>query len=423
MRKLILIAAALIMLAVALLSVWLANQPAAWTPADLATLRSLSLASLPPLPPDPSNAVADNSTAAALGRQLFFDPRFSGSGQVSCATCHLPGRYYTDGKTLGQGMGIVSRHTMSLLGSSYSPWFTWDGKADSQWAQVFGPLDNPAEHGGDRLAYARTLAANYADEYTALFGPLPDLADTSRFPAHAAPFGSGPQRGAWKQMAPADQEAVTRVIVNMAKTLAAYERTLLPQPARFDRYVDSLDEARTGDGKPTPTAALADSRLNADELAGLRLFIGKAHCTNCHNGPLFTNFEFHNTAVPNPPGFPLDHGRSEGVKLLKSGEFNCLGPYSDAAPEACGETRFLKVGGATFDGSFRTPTLRNVAATAPYMHAGQFATLNEVLQHYNQGGFALLGHNELAPLNLSNQELAQLEAFLQTLTGPVPTVN
>ena len=86
-------------------------------------------------------------------------------------------------------------------------------------------------------------------------------------------------------------------------------------------------------------------------------------------------------------------------------------------------SRFLKVGGTTFDGSFRTPTLRNVAETAPYMHAGQFGTLGEVLQHYNQGGFALLGHNELASLNLSDQEVAQLEAFLKTLTGPVPTVN
>ena len=419
MRKLVLIAAALIMVGVALLSVWIARQPAAWTPAELATLRSLSLAALPPVPPDPSNAVADDPRAAAMGRQVFYDPRFSGNGQVSCATCHLPGRYFTDGKTLGQGMGIVSRHTMSLIGSSYSPWFTWDGKADSQWAQAFGPLENPAEHGGDRLTYARVLAANYADAYAALFGPLPDLTDTTRFPLQAAPFGTGAQRAAWKQMAPADQDAVTRVIVNMTKTLAAYERTLLPQEARFDRYVDALAD----DGKVKSNAVVTDSSLSGDEIAGLRLFIGKAHCINCHNGPLLTNFEFHNTAVPNTPGFPLDHGRRDGVALLKESVFNCLGSYSDAAPEQCGETRFLKVGGATFDGSFRTPTLRDVAETAPYMHAGQFATLDEVLQHYNQGGFALLGHNELAPLNLTDQEVAQLEAFLKTLTGPVPTVN
>jgi cytochrome c peroxidase len=419
MRKLILIAAALIMLGMALLSVWMANQAPTWSPAELATLRSLSLSALPALPPERSNAVADDPRAALLGRQIFYDPRFSANRQVSCATCHIPDRYFTDGKTLGQGVGIISRHTMSLIGSSYSPWYTWDGKADSQWAQALGPLENPAEHGGDRMTYARVLADQYAGEYAALFGPLPDMSDTSRFPAQASPSGSSVQRAAWKQMAAADQELVTRVAVNMAKTLAAYQRTLLPQTARFDRYVDSLGD----DGKVAPGAATQDSSLSGDELAGLRLFIGKAHCINCHNGPLFTNFEFHNTAVPGQPGFPLDHGRRDGVALLKASEFSCLGPYSDAALEECGETRFLKVGGDTFDGSFRTPTLRNVAATAPYMHAGQFANLTEALQHYNQGGYALLGHNELLPLNLSEQEVKQLEAFLNTLTGPVPTVD
>jgi cytochrome c peroxidase len=100
MRKLILLAAALIMLGAALLSAWLANQAPAWSPAELVTLRSLSLAALPPFPSDPSNAVADDLRAAALGRKIFFDPGFSANGQVACATCHVPGRYFTDGKTL-----------------------------------------------------------------------------------------------------------------------------------------------------------------------------------------------------------------------------------------------------------------------------------------------------------------------------------
>ena len=423
MRKLILIAAALVMLALALPGVWLAaqsaSQAAAWTPAELAMLRSLSLKALPPLPPDPSNRVADDPRAVALGRQIFYDPRFSGNGKVSCATCHVPDRYFTDGKTLGQGMGTVSRHSMSLIGSSYSPWFTWDGKADSQWAQALGPLENTAEQGGDRLTFARLLAADYADEYAALFGPLPVLTDPHRFPAQAVPLGTPAQQAAWQRMSPIDQEAVTRVVTNMAKTLAAYERTLLPQEARFDRYVDALGD----DGKVRPGTAITDGTLSGDEIAGLRLFIGNGHCINCHNGPLFTNFEFHNTAVPARPGLPLDHGRRRGLALVRASQFSCLGPYSDAAPEACGEIRFLKMSGATIDGSFRTPTLRNVAETAPYMHAGQFGGLAEVLQHYNQGGFALLGHNELTPLNLSDQELAQLEAFLKTLTGPTPGPN
>jgi cytochrome c peroxidase len=417
MRKGILAAGALALLATALFSVWLANQAPPWTPAELATLRSLSLAALPPLPPDPSNAVADDPRAAALGRQLFFDPRLSANDQVSCATCHVPGRYFTDGKTLAQGVGVISRHTMSIIGSAYSPWFTWDGKADSQWAQALGPLENAGEHGGDRLSYARVLAAHYADEYTALFGPLPDLSDV-RFPAAASPLGTAAQQAAWGTLAPDDQAAVTRVAVNMAKALAAYQRTILPQAAQFDRYVAALGD----DGKPRAGTG-GEATLSGDELAGLRLFLGKGQCINCHNGPQLTNFEFHNTAVPGLPGFPLDYGRRDGVALLQASEFNCLGPYSDAAPEECGETRFLRVGGDTFDGSFRTPTLRNVGETAPYMHGGQFGTLAEVLAHYNGGGFGLLGHNELVPLALSARELAQLEAFLETLTGPAPVVE
>jgi cytochrome c peroxidase len=395
----------------------LGGQGVPWTPEELQTLRSLSLSALPPLPPDPSNAVADDPRAVALGRQLFFDPRFSANDQVSCATCHIPGLYFTDGKTLGQGVGVINRHTMSLLGSAYSPWFTWDGKADSQWAQALGPLENAVEHGGSRVGYGQALAEHYADEYEALFGPLPDLSDSTRFPALGSPLGSEEQTSAWAGMAVEDQQTATRAAVNMVKAIAAYQRTLMPQPAPFDRYVDALGD----DGKLPPEAG--DASLSADEIAGLRIFIGKGKCINCHNGPLFTNFEFHNTAVPGVPGFPLDFGRRNGVELLQASEFNCLGPYSDAAPEECGETRFLKVGGDTFDGSFRTPTLRNVAATAPYMHAGQFAALQEALQHYSQGGFGLIGHNELTPLNLSEQEVRQLEAFLKTLTGPLPVVQ
>lgn len=392
-------------------SLW---RSSSWTEAELAAVRSLSLAALPSLPADPSNAVADDPAAAALGRQIFFDPRFSANGQVACATCHAPALYFTDGKPLGQGIGTIDRHTMSLIGSAYSPWYTWDGKADSLWAQALLPLEHPAEHGGDRLSYARTLAEFYGNEYTAVFGPLPDLAG-DRLSDQASPGGGAEQQAAFAALAPADQAAVTRVAINMGKALAAYQRTLLPEAARFDRYAAAL-----GESGALRSDAGEDSSLSADEVAGLRLFIGKAQCINCHNGPLLTNFEFHNTGVPAAPGLPLDHGRQNGLALLQASEFTCLGPYSDAEPGQCGEIRFLDSSSANADGSFRTPTLRNVAATAPYMHRGQFATLREVIEHYNEGGFALLGHNELVSLGLSEQEMGQLEAFLGTLTGPPP---
>jgi cytochrome c peroxidase len=418
MRKLALSVAALgavaALLAALLISAWL-NRAPRWTAAELAAVRSLALAALPPLPADPSNAVADDPAAAALGRALFFDPRFSANGQVACATCHAPGLYFTDGKPLGKGVGTINRHTMSLIGSAYSPWYTWDGKADSLWAQALLPLEHPAEHGSDRLSYARLLAEHYGEQYTAIFGPLPDLPDGRRFGGQAAPQGSPQQQAAWASLSAADQEAITRVAVNMGKALAAYQRTLLPHAARFDRYVGALDAAGA-----LRSDAGEDSRLSDEELAGLRLFIGKGQCINCHNGPLLTNFEFHNTGVPGVPGLPLDHGRRAGLAALQASDFTCLGRYSDAAPGECGEIRFLAADSPTADGSFRTPTLRNVGATAPYMHGGQYATLREAIEHYSEGGYALAGHNELSPLNLSEQEVGALVAFLATLTGPAP---
>lgn len=379
----------------------------AWNADELRIIRSLSLDTLKPLPPDPSNAVADNAAAVTLGQRIFFDTRFSANREVSCASCHMPDRHFTDGRAFGVGVGTIPLNAMSLVGAAYSPWQTWNGKNDSQWSQALIPLENPLEHGGNRTLYAHLLAEHYRAEYEALFGPLPDLSDTQRFPRNAGPVDSPAASAAWDSMEPADRDAVNRVFANLGKALAAYERTILPRPARFDRYVAALDE----DGRP-----LEESLLTDDELAGLRLFIGTGHCTNCHNGPRFTNDAFHNTAIPGAPGVPIQRGRIDGVARVQSDPFNCLGPYSDAAPDACTALRFMVTEGSTLLGGMKTPTLRNVAETGPYMHTGQFATLAEVIQHYNGGGFAIQGHNELTPLTLTDEEVAQLEAFLHTLT-------
>lgn len=383
-----------------------------WSASERATLQSLWIGSLGPVPPDPSNRVADDPRAAAFGRQLFFDTRFSANGQVACATCHQPERYFTDGRPFAVGVGQLPLNTITLIGASYSPWQTWNGKADSQWSQALIPLENPVEHGGDRVHYAHLLARHYRNEYEALFGPLPPLEEVARFPAHAAPSQNEMLQAAWDAMAPEDQEAVNQVFANMGKALAAYERTLLPSASRFDDYV----EAVLG-GKRAAAATL----LSADEIAGLRLFIGKGRCINCHNGPLFTNYEFHNTAIPGAPGVPLERGRIAGVELLQNDPFNCLGVYSDAAPEQCTGLRFLVTEGTTLEGGFKTATLRNIAATAPYMHTGQFQSLRQVIEHYDAGGLALIGHSELTPLGLSDVERRYLESFLGTLTGSAPT--
>lgn len=380
-----------------------------WTKDELASLRSLSLSSMPPLPADPSNAYADDPRAADLGHRLFFDARLSADGSVSCSSCHLPDLNFTDGLPLAQGVGRVDRKTMTVVGTAYSPWLFWDGRADSQWAQALAPLESPVEHGSTRVQVAHLVAELYAGDYEAVFGPLPDL---TGLPATGGPVDDPAARASWESLTPEQQGAVTRVFVNVGKAIAAYERLLMPGESRFDLYVEAVAA-----GDRDAAAAL----LSDDEVAGLRLFIGEAGCTNCHNGPLFTNNEFHNTGVPARAELPEDLGRALGARQVLASEFNCLGPWSDAQPRDCAELRFLKAEGHELERAFKPATLRNVAQAAPYMHAGQFASLAEVLRHYDAAPQAPAGHSELKPLGLSEQQLAQLEAFLRSLSAPLST--
>jgi cytochrome c peroxidase len=390
--------------------IYVAWPRAEWTEDEIHRMRGLWIGNLSAVLPDPSNAVADDPLAAELGRQLFFDTRLSSNGQVSCATCHQPERVFSDGQPFGRGVGTTGRKTPTLVGAAFSPWQFWDGRSDSLWSQALGPLESAVEHGGTRSQYAHLIAEHYRTEYEAIFGPLPDLSDPERFPSVAGPLADSEARAAWDAMLPDDRDAVTRVFVNVGKVIAAFERQILPGPSRFDAYFAALLE---GD------RAAMDASLTPDEVAGLRLFIGKAECTACHGGVLFTNNDFHNVGVPSVSGLPADTGRADGARQVVDGEFNCLSAYSDAEPADCSELRFLKIDGHELDGAFKTPTLRNVSGRAPYMHAGQFDTLLAVLQHYNEAPPAAIGHSELEPLGLSDREVAQLEAFLRALDGPV----
>jgi cytochrome c peroxidase len=402
----VLTAAALALAAAALIWLW-PRSP--WDEAETALIESLWIGSLPPLPPDPSNAYGDESQAATLGKLFFFDPGFSSNGQVACAACHLPELSFQDGKALSNGVGTTNRRSMTIIGTAYSPWMFWDGRKDSQWSQALGPLENPVEHGGDRTMYAHRIARYYRQPYEAVFGPLPDL---SHLPDHAGPVPDADARQAWEQMSAADQQAVNRIFANLGKAIAAYERLLLPGPSRFDEYAAAILE---GDYRA------ASRTLNEDEVAGLRLFIGKANCTQCHNGALLTDNHFHNTGVPAAAGLPEDLGRSAATALVQADEFNCLGPYSDAGPDDCTELRYMIAEGHELVRQFKPPSLRNVAERAPYMHAGQFDSLERVLAHYNAAAEAPAGHSELEPLNLTGEEIDQLIAFLHTLSGPLNT--
>ena len=160
----------------------------------------------------------------------------------------------------------------------------------------------------------------------------------------------------------------------------------------------------------------------------MRLFLGKGQCATCHNGPLFTDQQFHNTGVPPRDPARPDPGRAAATAKVQRDEFNCLGPYSDAPKQACQELRFMLSDDPTLTGAFKTPSLRNVALRPPYMHAGQFASLEEVVAHYAKSPAAAIGHSELAhggtghaerkPIRLSASEVRDVAAFLQTLSSP-----
>jgi cytochrome c peroxidase len=397
-RPLLLVAASLLLAGAAAAGYHFVTQPG-WTEGELVLVQSLSLEALPPTPPDPSNQVADDLAAVELGQAIFFDTRFSGNGEVACATCHLPDRQFQDDVPLAQGMGQTTRRTMPIAGMAHAPFLFWDGRKDSLWAQALGPLESPVEHGGNRTQYANVLAEHYAAEYEALFGPLPDL---SELPAHAGPVPDPAASAAWEAMPEDQREAVNTVFANMGKAIAAFERTITPPETRFDRWVASEE---------FPEAGL----LSEDEIGGLRLFLGKGECVNCHNGPLLTDNHFHNTGVPAVPGLPEDTGRLDGARLVLDDEFNCLGSYSDAEPEDCAELRFMAGPGHDALRAFKTPSLRGVASRPPYMHAGQIGTLDAVLDHYAAAPEAPAGHSELRPLDLTEEERQQLLAFLTSL--------
>lgn len=381
-----------------------------WSEEELRLIASLSLDTLPPMPPDPSNRVADEPKAAELGHRLYFDTRLSSTLNVACASCHQPDLMFSDGLPLGVGVAVGPRHTPSLVGLAYSPWFYWDGRKDSQWSQALAPLEAKHEQGTDRVKLATLIISDsdYRTMYEEVFGSLPlDLS----LPDSGTPKGDAEQLARWNEMDVLTQTTVSRIFSNLGKAIAAYERKLVPGFARFDEYAALLAQ-----DSATQQGQLFDN----SEIAGLALFIGKAQCVSCHNGPLFTNYEFHNTGVFAVSGQLPSMGRYDGIRLSRKDPFNCLSEYSDALASECTELRFAR---DTNDlvGAQKTPSLRNVSLTAPYMHGGQLATLRQVIEHYDDAPNSMLSHNEAKPLGLRAIERSQLLSFLLTLSAPLAT--
>jgi cytochrome c peroxidase len=332
----------------------------------------------PPAKTDPSNRVSGDTEAIALGERMFFEPRLSGPGSVLCATCHAPGKAFQDGKARAFGLAQVDRNTPSVVNLRYGRWYGWDGAHDSLWSQSLRPLLDAREMDASAEHVARVVNKLYFREYTGVFREEPKDPET--------------------------------VLVNVGKALAAFQETLVTGRTPFDEFRDALEKNDLEKTKNYPVAAQR----------GLRIFVGKGNCSTCHFGPAFTNGEFADTGI----SFfiekgRVDAGRSEGIRKLKRNDFNLLGKYNDDPSRSTATgTRHVEVQHKNF-GEFRVPGLRNVANTAPYMHNGSLATLRDVVKHYSELNEERLhqdGERILKPLKLTESEVADLVAFLESLS-------
>lgn len=381
--------------------------------------RILQHSPLPDPPIDATNRFVNDPRAAQFGQFIFHDTRFSSNNAVSCATCHDPAKGFSDGRRLPFGIRVVERHSQSLWNMAYNRWFFWDGRADSLWSQALIPLEHDDEMGGDRTAIAKAIHKDRSlrRAYEKVFGRLPALSDNRRFPAHAMPVPASREDvrdHAWNAMSEADQHAVNEVFANVGKALAAYQVQLVSRDSPFDQFVEGLRE-----GNASKMNAISDSAKR-----GLKLFVGRGNCRLCHSGPNFTDGEFHSVG-PRVlgGGEPTDAGRFKGIDPLKRNPFNAAGVFSDDPTGPVAKRLDALVNPSENWGQFKTPSLRSVATSAPYMHQGQYLTLDEVIEHYSTladaGPNGLAHHREkiLQPLNLTDQEKADLKAFIESLTG------
>lgn len=343
----------------------------------------------PPPARDAGNALAGRPAAVALGRRLFFEPRLSPDGRFACATCHVPAQAFTDGRprALGRDTGLgeaLDRNTPSLWNAVHQRWLGWDGAFDSLWSQAMHPLLDPREMAATP-AHLRAL-----------------LRDDARLACQ------------WRQLhgAPPPEDAQATLVL-LSKALGAFVASLQSGRTAFDDFRDALARGDRRAALRYPPAAQR----------GLRLFIGRGQCSTCHGGPLFSNGEFGDIGAPFfvRPGV-VDPGRHAGITTLRASRYNLLGPFSDAPGGAADpvalKTRHVELQHRNF-GEFKVPSLRNAARTAPYLHDGQLATLDAVIEHYSTLSPDRLhadGEQILKPLQLDAGERADLVAFLQSLT-------
>jgi cytochrome c peroxidase len=415
------------------------------SPAEASALRSLAPDTLPLAPADASNHWADDCAAARLGQRLFFDARFSGrlldhdndgsaatlghyddTGRVACSGCHLPAAGFLDTRSPGHTISLASswgrKKAPSLLDVGQSTLVMWNGRRDTLYGQIFGVLESPAEANSGRLYVAQQLAQQYRADYESIFGPLPPFEDTDRFPplsassvgcaqlpvaldCTASRHGMPGDLAEYDNLSLADKDAVTRAVVNMGKAIGAYERLLSCGPGRFDDWMHGEAKA-----------------LSPSEQRGAQLFVGKAGCIACHSGPFFSDQAFHNVGlIPKTVnGAFVDSdvtGAQSGIAQALVDPLNSVGAYSDG-----NDGRLPASASPSLLGAFKTPSLRCVGQRVSFMHTGQIATLEGVIDFFNAGGDTgfVPGIREIAPRNLTAPEKADLALFLHALDGSGP---
>lgn len=331
-----------------------------------------------PVRVDISNKVSGKADAIALGEVLFFDARLSGNGQIACATCHVPERGWSDGRKTASGIASVDRNTPGLLNVRLNRWFGWDGGSDSLMASAIRPWLDARETGASPAIVAKAVREDQAlsCRYRKIFGAL--------------------------------ETDDTVVMVNAAKAIAAFQETLGSSRTPFDDFRDALAAGRD------------DPNYPAEARRGLKIFVGKGDCQLCHFGPAFTNGEFHDTGISQfVARGKVDNGRFGGIKFLRESPFNRLGRFSDDASGASAvATRHVEATHRNW-GEFKVPSLRNLEATAPYMHNGSLPALRDVVKHYSEVSPDRVhsdGEALIRPLRLSEQEIDDLVAFLRTLS-------
>jgi cytochrome c peroxidase len=421
-----------------------------FSPADWDLLHTLS--PLPDLPVDTTNEYADSPAAARLGQKLFSEPRLSGpiqqgtpaQGQlgaigdkykIACRNCHMPESVWlfdirsNNGGSIPNATALgsqwMTRNVSSLVNTVYytqggrgegNPhWRENDGYSDSEWFDAQSEPEGPPVQNGSRLQLAHVVFEHYRHDYEAAFPewPLdPGLADYGRFPATGSPYTDVAN---WNGLSPHDQDIVNRVLANYGKAMEAFERTLVSKNAPFDRFVAGDRDA-----------------IGSSARRGLKLFIGKARCVQCHNQPVFSDDAFHVIGLRidtglSPFAAPGETGRSANQALIcdpavAGADFSVNGPYSDDGDTGRDGSFCAQ---HIPDGLWRTKELRHVAETAPYFRDGQAATLRDVVDFYDRGGDPdgtfIGGPKEIVSLHLSDREKDDLVEFLKTLTGePVP---